>query len=103
MFSCSCRGRRIDEVPNSTNAWTLYANFMKAIKLLGIFLIPIFSIIYAVGESNDWWNRLVGRQTIINSYQRLSNGHGYPINWIYDDESIFQPLKDYIEKRTSNP
>ncbi|HMH32464.1 MAG TPA: hypothetical protein VK543_05510 [Puia sp.] len=76
---------------------------MKIFKFFGNIFIPVLSIIYGIGEYEGWWDILSGRQTILDSYDRLLNGNGFPKACIYQGEKEFKKLKNYLEKRTSNP
>lgn len=75
---------------------------MKTLRLFGIFLVPMLTIIYGLGEINHWWDILSGRQKLLYSYERLSSGNGFPISWIYENEFEFKPLRNFIESKTKN-
>ncbi|MFH0857444.1 MAG: hypothetical protein V1848_01720 [Candidatus Magasanikbacteria bacterium] len=60
------------------------------------------SITYACGDLYGWWDRISGRQDIIDGYTRLISGEGYPGGWIYKDEKCFFHLYKFIIHNTEN-
>ena len=75
---------------------------MNAYKMFAISIIPFLSITYGFGELYGWWDSISGRGTILEYYQRLLHGNGYPKSFIYDDEVGFKVICSYIEEKTSN-
>ncbi len=74
-------------------------------KLLGIFLIPCLSIFYGLGERYNWWDKLTGREILLECQARLSSADGYPKQYIFESQEPekFKILEKFIEDNTKNP
>lgn len=74
----------------------------KIIKIISLLAVPLISITYACGDLYGWWDKISGRQDVIDGYNRLVSGKGYPEGWIFKDEKDFFPLYKFIIDNTKN-
>lgn len=66
-------------------------------------LVPVLTVIYAIGDFSGWWDWITGRDKLEKAYERLACGEGYPVSWIYDDDEEFEKVENFLGKRTKNP
>jgi len=64
--------------------------------------IPIFTLIYGIGDYFEWWDGLTGRRVAQLGWERLATNEGFPKIIIFDDEHEFHPLLKVIRNRTKN-
>jgi hypothetical protein len=74
----------------------------KKIRIIIPLLVPIVSLIYAVGDYSNWWDKLSGRTAALEGVQRLASPRNYPDIIIFDDEAEFKNLFSYIISKTDN-
>lgn len=71
-----------------------------------LFIIPIITLVYSLGEYWKWWDYITSRAKAIDGYKRLKSAEGFPKTWIYKDKKedykIFNALLKRISKRTNN-
>jgi hypothetical protein len=64
------------------------------IEQIILFVVPICTIIFALGEQFSWWDSLTGRSKALEEKNRLYSAEGYPRTWIYrnreDDVKVFR-------------
>ena len=71
-----------------------------------LFVVPLVSLLFALGEKFEWWDTLTGRTAAKKGMERFYSVGGYPKTWIYrdriEDKAIFNALERRINHRTSN-
>jgi hypothetical protein len=74
----------------------------KKIRISITLLVPILSLFYAIGDHNNWWDKLSGRTAALGGVQRLASPRNYPDIIVFDDEAEFKDLFSYIISFTYN-
>ena len=75
---------------------------MRIFRLILPLLVPVLSLAYACGDFYGWWDELRGRTDAIEGIHELSSPYGFPDIIIYNDESSFEDLFNFILQKTKN-